>query len=112
MAHAAPQNRGHMRQLVESWVEAERTGYRNTLADAIKILSQECGITLTHSRVAEWRNGKYTPSPKVLSHMLYRVYPWALRRAGLRASEAQLDTIEELLWEVNVADGQRNIELL
>jgi hypothetical protein len=101
-----------MRQLVDSWVEAERTGYGNTLADAIKVLSQECGITLTHSRVAEWRNGKYTPSPKVLSHMLYRVYPWALRRAGLHASEAQLDTIEDLLWKVDVTGGERNIELL
>ncbi len=44
--------------------------------------------------------------------MLYRVYPWALRRAGLQASEAHLDTIEDLLWKVNVADGQRNMELL
>jgi hypothetical protein len=77
-----------------------------------KVLRQECGITLTHSRVAEWRRGKYTPSPRVLSHMLYRVYPWAIQRAGLRASEAQLDVIEDLLWKVNVADGERNIELL
>jgi hypothetical protein len=101
-----------MRQLVDSWVEAERTGYGNTLADAIKLLSKECGITLTHSRVAEWRNGKYTPSPKVLSHMLYRVYPWALRRAGLHASEAQLDMIEDLLWKVTVTDSERKIALL
>lgn len=77
-----------MRQLVDSWVEAEKTGYGNTLGDAIKALSKECGITLTHSRVAEWRKGKYTPSPKVLSHMLYRVYPWALQEVGLRASKA------------------------
>jgi hypothetical protein len=40
-----------MRQLVESWVEAEKTGYGNTLGDAIKALSKECGITLTHPRV-------------------------------------------------------------
>ena len=101
-----------MRQLVESWVEAEKTGYGNTLGDAIKALSKECGITLTHSRVAEWRKGKYTPSPKVLSHMLYRVYPWTLQKVGLRASEAQLDAIEDLLWKVNVTGGERNIELL
>jgi hypothetical protein len=101
-----------MRQLVESWVAAEKTGYRNTLAEAIRELNQECGITVTHSRVAEWRKGKYTPSPKVLSHMLYRVYPWALEEVGLRASEAQLDAIEDLLWKVNVTDGERNIELL
>jgi hypothetical protein len=101
-----------MRQLVESWVAAEKTGYRNTLAEAIRELNQECGTTVTHSRVAEWRKGKYTPSPKVLSHMLYRVYPWALQKAGLRASEAQLDAIEDLLWKVNVTGGERNIELL
>jgi len=101
-----------MRQLVDSWVEAEKTGYGNTLAEAIKLLSKKCGITLTHSRVAEWRSGKYTPSPKVLSHMLYRVYPWALRRAGLHASEAQLDMIEDLLWKVTVTDSERKIALL
>ena len=101
-----------MRQLVDSWVEAEQNGYGNTLAEAIKILRHECDITLTHSRVAEWRNGKYTPCPKVLSHMLYRVYPWALRRAGLHASEHQLDTIEDLLWKVKVTNGERNIELV
>jgi hypothetical protein len=44
--------------------------------------------------------------------MLYRVYPWALKRAGLHASEAELDAIEGLLWKVNVTDGERNIELL
>ena len=49
------------------------------------------------------------PFPKVLSHMLYRVYPWALRRAGLHASEAQLDTIEDLLWKVKLTDGERNM---
>jgi hypothetical protein len=101
-----------MRQLVESWIAAEKTGYGNTLVQAIKELSQECGITLTHSRVGDWRRGKHTPSPKVLSHMLYRVYPWALKRAGLHASEAELDVIEGLLWKVNVTDGARNIELL
>jgi len=30
----------------------------------------------------------------------------------LRASEAQLDAIEDLLWKVNVTGGERNIELL
>jgi len=44
--------------------------------------------------------------------MLYRVNPWALLRAGLQPSEAQLDTIEDLLWKANVTDGERNIELL
>ena len=36
----------------------------------------------------------------------------ALKRAGLHASEAELDAIEGLLWKVNVTDGERNIELL
>jgi len=101
-----------MRRLVESWIEAEKTGYRNTLGGAIKELNQECGIKLTYSRLAEWRRGKYTPSPKVLSQMLYRVLFWALLKAGIRATEAQLDALEELIWKVNVTNGERNIELL
>jgi hypothetical protein len=80
-----------MRRLVESWVEAEKTGYRNTLGGAIKELNRECGIRLTYSRLAEWRRGKYTPSPKVLSHLLYSVLPWALMKVGIKATEAQLE---------------------
>jgi hypothetical protein len=101
-----------MRRLVESWVEAEKIGYRNTLGGAIEELNRECGIKLTYSRLAEWRSGKYTPSQKVLSQMLYRVLFWALVKAGIQATEAQLDVLEELIWKVNVTKGERNIELL
>ena len=101
-----------MRRLVESWVEAEKIGYRNTLGGAIRELNKECNTKLTYSRLAEWRKGKYTPSQKVLSQMLYRVLFWALIKAGIQATEAQLDVIEELIWKVNVTDGERNIELL
>ena len=101
-----------MRRLVESWIEAEKHGYRNTLGGAIKELNRECSIKLTYSRLAEWRRGKYTPSPNVLSQMLYRVLFWALVKAGIQATEAQLDALEELIWKVNVTDGERNIELL
>jgi len=62
--------------------------------------------------MAEWRKGKYTPSQKVLSQMLYRVLFWALIKAGIQASAAQLDTLEELIWKVNVRDGERYIEHL
>jgi hypothetical protein len=65
-----------------------------------------------HGDIIVAHAGKYTPSPEVLSHMLYRVYPWTLQKVGLRASEAQLDAIEDLLWKVNVTGGERNIELL
>jgi hypothetical protein len=44
--------------------------------------------------------------------MLYRVLFWALLKAGIQATEAQLDALEELIWKVNVTDGERNIELL
>jgi hypothetical protein len=80
-----------MRRLVESWVEAEKIGYRNTLGRAIEELNRECGIKLTYSRLGEWRKGKYTPSQKVLSQMLYRVLFWALIKAGIEATDAQLD---------------------
>src|ERR1700682_1784667 len=101
-----------MRRLVESWIEAEKSGYRNTLGGAIKELNQECGIKLTYSRLAEWRRGKYTPSPKVLSQLVYRVLFWALMKVGIKATEAQLDALEELIWNVKVKDGERHIDLL
>jgi hypothetical protein len=101
-----------MKQLVSSWVEAEKNGYGHSLREAIEELNRQCGIKLTYSRLAEWRKGKYTPSQKVLSQMLYRVLFWALIKAGIQASEAQLDTLEELIWKVNVRDGERYIEHL
>ena len=106
-----------MRQLVISWVSAQKTGYRNALPTAIGALNRECGINVTHSRLAEWRAGKYTPPAKVLSHMLYSVLPWALREAGIQAAgiqatEAQLDALEDLIWVVTSKDGERHVELL
>ncbi len=101
-----------MRQLVMSWITAHKAGYRNTLPDAIGILNRECGTNTTHSRLAEWRAGKYKPSQKVLSHMLYWALPWALREVGIQATEAQLDALEDLLWTVTTKDGERHIELL
>jgi hypothetical protein len=101
-----------MQQLVSSWVEAQKNGYRNTLGVAITELNKVCGTKLTYSRLAEWRRGKYTPSPKVLSHLLYWVLPWALMKVGIKATEAQLDALEDLIWNVQVKDGERNIELL
>ena len=76
------------------------------------LLNRECDIKVTYSRLAEWRRGRYTPSQKVLSQMLYKVLFWALVKAGIQATEAQLDALEELIWKVNVMDGERNIELL
>jgi hypothetical protein len=101
-----------MRRLVESWIEAEKIGYRNTLGGAIEELNRECGIKLTYSRLAEWRRGKYTPSQKVLSQLLYSVLPWALMKVGIKATEAQLDALEDLIWNVQVKDGERHIDLL
>jgi hypothetical protein len=101
-----------MRRLVESWAEAEKIGYRNTLGGAIKELNKVCGTKLTYSRLAEWRRGKYTPSQKVLSHLLYSVLPWALMKVGIKATEAQLDALEDLIWNVQVKDGERQIDLL
>jgi hypothetical protein len=101
-----------MRRLVSSWVEAEKSGYRNTLGGAIKELNRECGIKVRHSRLGEWRKGKYAPSQRVLSQMLYRVLPWALMKVGIKATEEQLDALEDLIWNVRVTDGKRHIDLL
>jgi hypothetical protein len=101
-----------MRRLVESWITAEKEGYGNSLAQAISYMNKERGIKLTYSRLAEWRRGKYTPSPQVISQMLNWVLPWALEKAGIQATDKQIEALEELIWEIKVTDGQRNIELL
>ena len=55
-----------MQQLVSSWVEAQKNGYRRTLGVAIRELNKVCGTKLTYSRLAEWRRGK-SPFGKKLS---------------------------------------------
>jgi hypothetical protein len=94
-----------MRQLVGSWIEAQKNGYRKTLSEAIKELNKDSGSTVALSRFAEWGKGKYTRSAKVLSHLLFWVLPWALLRAGLETTEAQRDALEDLIW--NVRGGGR-----
>ena len=99
-----------MNQLVNSWAETQKTGYRNTLAGALRELNKETGSMATRSHLTEWRRGRYTSSPKVLSQMLYRVLPWALMKVGIKATDPQLDTLEDLIWPVNLVDGERHIE--
>lgn len=99
-----------MRRLVESWIEAEKA-YGYTLAEAIRHLNKDRGTKLTHSRVAEWRTGKYTPSPAIISYLLYNTLPWAIKKAGIQATETQLDALDELLWKTKMADGERHVEL-
>ncbi len=101
-----------MRQLVSSWVEAQRHGYHRTLGMAIKELGRECAIKLTYSRLSEWRKGKYTPSQKVLSQLFFDVLPWVLQEAGVKVTAEQQDVLDGLIWNVKVVDGERQIELL
>lgn len=100
-----------LKRLVNSWVDAELNGYGNTLSGAIKDLSQECGTKLTHSRLAEWKRGRYTPAPKVIAYMLYRVYPWALMKVGINATDAQLDRLEDLMLDMKLVEGDRQLDL-
>ena len=92
-----------MRRLVESWVEGERKHHGNSLGVAIKRLNERLGMRVTYSRAAEWRRGVYVPSQVALSYMLYRVLPWALRRAGI--NKAQRRALESLLWIPVEQDG-------
>ncbi|OFW14499.1 MAG: hypothetical protein A3H27_06600 [Acidobacteria bacterium RIFCSPLOWO2_02_FULL_59_13] len=101
-----------MKRLVESWTFAEWSHHHNRLAAAIRILNKDLGMNVTHSRVSEWRRGVYVPSQAVLSRMLLRTLPWALKKAGIQATENQIDALENMLWKFNVTDGQRHIELL
>jgi len=113
-----------MRQLVSSWVQAMESGYyRTTLPEALARLNAECGCNATLPRVTEWRSGRYTPTPKVLSAMLYEVLPWALREAGIPVTRAQLAALDALLWSEEPfmaatdgshieEDGDRHAEVL
>lgn len=44
--------------------------------------------------------------------MLYNTLAWAIEKAGIQATKAQLDALDELLWKTEIKDGERHIELL
>jgi hypothetical protein len=99
-----------LRQLINSWVEMQKQSI--ALGAAIHDLREETGIRLTYSRLAEWRRGKYTPSQKVLSQMLYDVLPWAFQRAGITVTREQQAALDSLLWNTRGSAGEQQIELL
>ncbi len=101
-----------MKRLVESWVRAELEYHGNNLAAAIRLLNEICGTRVTHSRVAEWRRGIYTPSQAILSMMLYRTLPWALRQAGIAVDVGQMTRLRSLFWKDFEKKGQRFVALL
>lgn len=87
-----------MRQLVASWLQAEREYHGNTQAQALRELNEALGLRVRHSRVAEWRRGVYVPSAEALSEMLYRALPWLLEQAGVAADRDQFRALDRLLW--------------
>ena len=96
-----------MRRLVESWIEAEREHYGNTLGKAIEKLNADRGMKVNYSRASEWRRGVYVPNPVALSWMLARSLPWMLKKAGLESSPETLDRLRDLLWVREIKDGKR-----
>jgi hypothetical protein len=86
-----------MRRLVESWIEAERSRGSN-LTDAIRLLNEALDSKVTHSRLSEWKRGRYVPKQEALSFILLRTLPWAIEQAGIRASEEQIRALEQLVW--------------
>lgn len=101
-----------MRQLVASWVQAERELHGNNLAQALRKLNGWLGTSYTHSRVSQWKRGIYTPQPKVLSLMLRRALPWMLKQSGTAVSAAQLAALIRLIWVVSVENGETHGKLL
>lgn len=100
-----------MRKLVTSWLQAHAEGYRNNNTRAVKILNEHCGTKATLSRLSEWRKGRYTPSPTVISHMLFWTLPWALLKVGIETTQEQRDALEDLIWEIVVTNGERDINM-
>ncbi len=101
-----------MRRLVQSWVHAEREQHGNSVGGAIKRLNEHLGMRVTYSRAAEWRRGTYVPSQLVLTYVLYRVLPWALKQAGISVTKDQRRALESLLWTPVEKDGKAGVELL
>ena len=95
-----------VRQLVASWLLAEREYYGNTPAQALRELNEALGLLTTHSRVSEWRRGVYVPSAEVLSEMLHRSLPWLLEQAGVPVDPNKLGALNRLLWAYN-EEGER-----
>ena len=87
-----------MKQLVRTWIEAERDYYKLSPARAIRRLNKELATHFTHSRVNEWKRGKHHPSSLVLSVLLYRSLPWVLEAAGVSVSEGQMAQVDDALW--------------
>lgn len=86
-------------RLVETWLEAERSHYGNSQGGAVRELNDSLGMTVTQSRVSEWRRGKYCPSIAVISWALQRALPYILKQAGLSVSDQKLAKLEALLWD-------------
>lgn len=86
-----------MRRLVESWLTAERSRGLSQ-ADAIRQLNDILGAKHTHSRIAEWRRGRYAPSQDALSYMLFRTLPWAIDEVGIAVSDDQFRALVQKLW--------------
>lgn len=101
-----------MKRLVDSWVAAEKERYGNNLTAALQLLNDTLDTTTMHSRVSEWRRGRYKPSQGAISFMLYRTLPWALERSEIANSATQFQQLEDLLWESIEEEGQRSVELL
>jgi hypothetical protein len=101
-----------VKRLVDSWIEAERVIHGHNLASAIRRMNEKRGSSLTHSRVSEWRRGVFTPTPAVLSMMLFRALPWMLKEAGIDATPESYSRLEEFLWVCHDEGGTRSVELL
>jgi hypothetical protein len=100
-----------MRVLIESWMQA-KLAKGHTIATALKELNEKRGTKVTHSRFAEWKRGRYTPDPCMLSQMLLDALPFVLRRAGISVTSKQVDALEKQIWHIVEEDGLSQVELL
>lgn len=100
-----------MRQLVKSWIEAEKARGLS-LGEAIDLLNEKREMHVTYSRVAEWRRGVYVPSQVVLSYMLYRTLRWLLVEAGISVTDKQYQLLVKLLWELYEQEGKHYLYLV
>lgn len=68
--------------LVSTWRSA-MTQDATSLTEALESMNKTLGMSITHSRIAEWEKEERMPSQAVIAHMLQTVLPDLLIKAGL-----------------------------
>lgn len=91
-------------KLVDTWIAAEKKLYGNSQGKAVHELNAQLEMSVSQSRVSEWRRGVYLPSVLVVGYMLARSLSFMLREAGIAFTEGDVNRLESLIWEPDASE--------